>query len=82
MIDDSDDDGDVKMDEATMTPIFVYDPDANAALKGRKRFKADLNDLKEACEHGLCFDGLKVSSESVVGMVWRICYSDYVCCVC
>jgi hypothetical protein len=39
-----------------------YDPNKNAKLKGRKRFKADLTDLQEAVKSGLVFDSLVVKS--------------------
>lgn len=40
-----------------------YDPNRNTHLKGRKRFTADLVDMKEACSAGLLLHGLKLKSE-------------------
>jgi ubiquitin-conjugating enzyme E2 Q len=40
-----------------------YDPNKNVHLKGRKRFTADLSDIKEACGAGLVLHGLKLKSE-------------------
>jgi len=40
-----------------------YNSNKNAHLKGRKRFTADLADMKEACGAGLVLHGLKLKSE-------------------
>lgn len=39
-----------------------YDPNRNGNLKGRRRFNADLADLKDAVESRLVFDSLVVKS--------------------
>ncbi|KDR71552.1 hypothetical protein GALMADRAFT_253891 [Galerina marginata CBS 339.88] len=38
----------------------VYNPNSNTHLKGRRRFNADLSDIKEACASGLVLSGLKL----------------------
>ena len=37
----------------------------NAHLKGRRRYKADLDDLKEECKAGFMYRGLFVKSRSL-----------------
>ncbi|KAF8151436.1 hypothetical protein B0H34DRAFT_727589 [Crassisporium funariophilum] len=40
----------------------TYNPKGNTHLRGRKRFSADLSDIREACATGLAFHGLKIKS--------------------
>lgn len=42
----------------------TYDPYKNAHLRGRKRFNADLADIREACSAGLVLSGLRIKSQS------------------
>lgn len=46
-----------------------YNPNKNAHLKGRRRFVADLNDMREACARGLVFSGLTMKSETPLGLL-------------
>lgn len=80
---DEDEDGDHEIDPDTTPLPFVPSPsmmpkhkvahnaDKNAHLKGRRRFVADLADMKEECETVVGFEvqGLRVSSEQ--SSPWR-----------
>ncbi|TFK43105.1 hypothetical protein BDQ12DRAFT_165045 [Crucibulum laeve] len=64
---DIDDSMDVDLDVTVYTvqkPVVAsksaYDPQKNAHLKGRRRFTADLDDIKAECKDGLMFHGLRV----------------------
>ena len=41
----------------------MYDPNKNAHLKGRRRFNADLEDVKELARDGYQVQGLIVKGE-------------------
>jgi len=48
-------------------------PEKNAHLKGRRRYKADLDDLKEECKAGFMSQGLLVKSRSLRDRVFHHC---------
>lgn len=67
---DEDDDR-MDVDDPVPRPVKhkeVHKPDKNAHLKGRKRFVADLADMREECgsKDGFEVNGLRVSSECFV----------------
>ena len=58
-------DEDVIMEDSTsVAKMAPYNPDKNAHLKGRRRFTADLSDIREACAGGLVVGGLVLKSTS------------------
>jgi hypothetical protein len=70
-------DGQDAMDVDPPEPRHDIEPtiNKNAHLKGRKRFNADLADMKEACKGIFQVDGLRVKSEfsfEIQGLFARI----------
>lgn len=55
----------------------TYDPTTNAHLKGRKRFNADLAQLREASNNGLILSGLKLKSVCFIVTCCELCREVY-----
>lgn len=51
---------------------FAYDPAKNAHLKGRRRFKADLEDLEVFAAAGYVMKGMRLASECYVQLSMQI----------